>query len=229
MTASLGFLQPAAAILVTSVAFICGIAAQAPEGERNSAGKPPPLSRTFHAPRNLKVLSRDLSGQQVNEIMEGWAGSLGVRCDSCHAEATEITVADDESNLNYADDSKPMKIIARNMYKMTEEINSIHIAKIEGSGMPVTCGTCHRGHVSPEPFIAPSHDAPPSNVGSAISTNRDLYWPKSPASVYKDDQKAEPFRQASDSLHSPHSFLKAQFAPSRLESNPGFMSAGFFR
>ena len=38
------------------------------------------------------------------------------------------------------------------MYTMTEEINSNYIAKVEGSGMPVTCGTCHRGQVSPEPF-----------------------------------------------------------------------------
>jgi Photosynthetic reaction centre cytochrome C subunit len=203
MTASLRFLQPVVAVLLTSVAFMGGTGAQAPEGARNSAGKPPPLSRTFHAPRNLKVLPRDLSGQQVNEIMEGWARSLGVRCDSCHAEATEITVADDESNLNYADDSKQMKIIARSMYKMTEEINSIHIAKIEGSGMPVTCGTCHRGHVSPEPFIAPSHDAPPSNVRSAISTNRE---PTSPVSVYKDDQNAEP-------LGTPRTVSVALFVP----------------
>jgi hypothetical protein len=171
MTGSLQFLKPAAAVLLTSVAFIGGTAAQAPEGARGS--NPPPMARTFRVPKNLKVLPSDLSGQQVNDIMEEWARSLGVRCDSCHAEATETTVADDDSNLNFADDSKPMKTIARAMYGMTEEINSIHIAKIEGSGMPVTCGTCHRGHVSPEPFVAPSsHDAPPSSVPSARSTGR---------------------------------------------------------
>jgi Photosynthetic reaction centre cytochrome C subunit len=104
--------------------------------------------------------------------MEEWSRSLGVRCDACHAEATEIVAADDDSNLNYAEDSKQMKIIARNMSAITEEINSVHIAKIEGSGMPVTCGTFHRGHISPEHFVAPSHDGPTSRDPSSYSTGK---------------------------------------------------------
>ena len=36
----------------------------------------PPTSRCF--PKNL-------TGQQVHEIMEGFAGALGVHCDTCHA------------------------------------------------------------------------------------------------------------------------------------------------
>jgi hypothetical protein len=44
-----------------------------------------------------------------------------------------------------------MKEIARLMYTMTEEINSGFSAKIDNSGMPVTCGTCHQGRISPEP------------------------------------------------------------------------------
>ena len=39
------------------------------------------------------------------------------------------------------------------MYKMVEDINSNYISKIDSSGAPVTCGTCHRGHLSPEPFV----------------------------------------------------------------------------
>jgi len=35
------------------------------------------------------------------------------------------------------------------MYTMTEDINQRYIARIDGSGMPVTCGTCHHGHVGP--------------------------------------------------------------------------------
>lgn len=155
MTSSFRFLLPVGAFLLASVAVIVGTAAQAPEAAKAAASNAPPLSRTFRTPRNLKVLSMDLTGQQVNDVMKEWSFSLGVRCDACHAEATETLVADDDSNLNYADDSKQMKILARSMYGMTEEINSIHIAKIEGSGIPVTCGTCHRGHISPEPFVSP--------------------------------------------------------------------------
>jgi hypothetical protein len=108
----------------------------------------------------------------VNDVMKAWSFSLGVRCDACHAEATETLVADDDSNLNFADDSKPMKTIARSMYGMTEDINSIHIAKIEGSGIPVTCGTCHRGHISPEPFVSPSQDGPTSREPGAHPIGR---------------------------------------------------------
>jgi hypothetical protein len=167
MTALRQFLQWSAAVVLTSVAVIGGTAAQTPEGTRSPNGIALALSGSFSAPKNLKVLPMDFSGEQVNDIMEEWSRSLGVRCDACHTEATETIVADDDSNLNFADDSKPMKVIARNMYGMTEEINSMHIAKIEGSGIPVTCGTCHRGHISPEPFVAPTHDAPASNVHSS--------------------------------------------------------------
>jgi hypothetical protein len=58
-----------------------------------------------------------------------------------------------------------MKAIARLMYTMTDEINANYIAKVKGSGMPVTCGTCHRGQVSPEPFtIEPLIEPPHAQV-----------------------------------------------------------------
>jgi hypothetical protein len=172
MTSSFRFLLPVGVILLASVALIVGTVAQAPEGEKATTGNPPLLSRTFRAPRNLKALPTNLSGRQVNDIMEEWSRSLGVRCDSCHTEATETIVADDDSNLNFADGSKPLKALAREMYVMTEEINSIHIAKIEGSGIPVTCGTCHRGHISPEPFVSPSKDGPTSREPGAHPIGR---------------------------------------------------------
>jgi hypothetical protein len=64
-----------------------------------------------------------------------------------------------------------MKTIARLMYTMTEEINSNHIAKVEGSGMPVTCGTCHRGQKYPSVFVPPppppEGNRPPGAPGAA--------------------------------------------------------------
>jgi hypothetical protein len=49
-----------------------------------------------------------------------------------------------------------MKEIARIMFRMTEEINTKYVVRIDGSGLPVTCGTCHRGHLGPQPFLFPS-------------------------------------------------------------------------
>jgi cytochrome c553 len=119
--------------------------------------------RTYPAPKNLQVLPKDTSGQQVHEIMEGWAGSLGVHCDTCHqADPTNIG-PNGRPRLKFEDDSKPEKQMARIMYKMTEDIKANYVAKVaalDKSGMPaapVTCGTCHRGHLDPEAYVIP-HD-----------------------------------------------------------------------
>lgn len=150
----------AASLLLAAAVFAASTAAQAPQGPRGEAGNstspPPPI---FPTPTNLKVLPKDLTGQQVHDIMKQWEASLGIQCGSCHAEDPDNTGPDEQPRLKFADDSKPMKAVARAMYTMTEEINSNYIARLEGSGMPVTCGTCHRGHVSPDPFEAPLQQA----------------------------------------------------------------------
>jgi hypothetical protein len=51
--------------------------------------------------------------------------------------------------------------MARIMYKMTEDIKANYVSKVAaldtmGSpAAPVTCGTCHRGHLDPEAFEIP--------------------------------------------------------------------------
>ncbi len=150
----------ALAFLLTGF-FLAATRAQISQGPQSNTGRPPAASPTFPTPTNLQVLSKGLSGQQVHDIMEQWASSLGVRCDSCHAEDHDNSGPDGRPRLNFADDSKRMKGIARIMYSMTEKINSNYIAKVEGSGMPVTCGTCHRGAIGPEPFAAQPPNVPP--------------------------------------------------------------------
>ncbi|MFZ0392275.1 MAG: c-type cytochrome [Terracidiphilus sp.] len=119
------------------------------------------------------MLPKELSGQQVHDIMEQWASSLGARCDACHVEDTENAEPDGRPHLDFSDDSKPMKAVARRMYTMTEEINGNYIAKVNGSGMPVTCGTCHRGRVSPELFtVPPAGEQPPAQVLPSAKESR---------------------------------------------------------
>jgi cytochrome c553 len=147
-------LSTAAAVLILTSA------AQAPPGLQAARGSTPPQPRSYPAPTNLKVLPRDLTGQQVHEIMEKWSASLGTHCDSCHTADPENIGPNGRPRLNFADDSKPMKSSARLMFTMTEKINVDYVSMIDSSGAPVTCGTCHRGHLGPEPFVIPPEAEP---------------------------------------------------------------------
>ena len=119
--------------------------------------------RNFPPPTNLQVLPKDLTGRQVRDIMETWEGSLGVHCDFCHAPDPKNLGPNGRPRLNFADDSKPNKQIARIMYSMTQQMNKDYISKAmdldkDGMGSPVTCGTCHRGHEMPEDFVIPHEE-----------------------------------------------------------------------
>lgn len=123
-------------------------------------------------PTNLQVLPKTLTGEQVHEIMHGWAAALGTDCSHCHAADPTKTMPNGRPMLNFADDSKPEKATARLMVRMTEEINSQYIAKVDPDEK-VMCGTCHRGHVMPPPFVAPTeHQGPPAGTGAKPSSGR---------------------------------------------------------
>jgi len=128
--------------------------------------------RNLPAPTNLQVLPKDLTGQQVHEIMEGFAGSLGVHCDFCHAADPKNLMPNGRPRMNFADDSKDNKKIARIMIAMTQQINADYINKAkaldpDSMGMTVTCGTCHRGHSMPEEFVLPKEGGPPPAAAPA--------------------------------------------------------------
>jgi hypothetical protein len=53
------------------------------------------------------------------------------------------------------------------MITMTEEINKTYVGKIADADKQVTCGTCHRGKLHPEPFvILPDEHAPRGPQGA---------------------------------------------------------------
>jgi hypothetical protein len=119
--------------------------------------------RSFPAPTNLKVLPKDTSGREVRDIMQKWAGSLGVHCSACHTADPKNLGPNGRPRLNFADDSKTDKQIARIMYTMTEQMNKDYISKAmdldkDDMGSPVTCGTCHRGHKMPPDFVIPREE-----------------------------------------------------------------------
>ena len=94
--------------------------------------------------RNLKVLPKDISHDELDAIMHRFNDALGVKCNHCHAGAE----VDGRYKLNFASDEKPEKDMARGMLKMTERINK-KFFQGEG-GTQVSCMTCHNGSAHPK-------------------------------------------------------------------------------
>lgn len=167
-------MKPSNSFFVLSVAAVTLLtlgattAAQAPEAPVNpAAAAPPAAERIYPAPINLQVLPKTLSGKEVHEMMEQWAGALGTHCDFCHTRDANNLGPNGRPQLKFADDSKPMKESARIMFRMTERINADYVAKVDAAGMPVVCGTCHRGHLEPEPFVLAPEGRPSAPVPAA--------------------------------------------------------------
>ncbi len=150
-----------AAVSFALTAAVPIVPAQAPAPSQPPAGSAPgqpPMHRQFPPPKNLQVLPKDSSAEDVHKIMHQWEGDLGTQCSTCHAADPKNIGPNGKPRLNFADDSKKEKATARTMYKMVEEINTQYVGKVDSSGMPVTCGTCHRGKLSPDPYIPPKED-----------------------------------------------------------------------
>jgi cytochrome c553 len=146
--------------LLTAAVFAVTTAAQNPQAQ--APGEAAHHDHPSMAPTNLKVLPKNLTGEQVHQIMDGWAAALGTHCTTCHTADPNNIGPNGRPRLNFADDSKPEKATARLMFGMTEDINKNYVSKVPNSDGTVTCGTCHRGHMEPEPFVAPpeEHDGP---------------------------------------------------------------------
>jgi hypothetical protein len=100
--------------------------------------------------RNLKVLPKDISHEDLDKVMDNWKAALGVKCNFCHAPSADST----SHRLDFSSDAKPEKDIARHMFKMTAKINKKYFnfdKDDKGNAMPaVSCMTCHHGNPHPE-------------------------------------------------------------------------------
>jgi hypothetical protein len=100
--------------------------------------------------RNLKVLPKDISHEDLGKIMDEWKTALGVKCGFCHAPSADST----SHRLDFASDAKPEKGIARHMFRMTGKINKKYFSfnkDDQGAMIPaITCMTCHRGSPHPD-------------------------------------------------------------------------------
>ncbi len=83
--------------------------------------------------KNLEVLPKDIPKDQLKAMMKAQAKALGVECDFCHEPP------------DMAKDTKK-KEIAREMMRMTTEINAKFLARADKK---VGCVTCHQGKEVP--------------------------------------------------------------------------------
>ena len=92
--------------------------------------------------KNLKVLDKNISKDDLTLIMKGFKTALGVKCSFCHAQSKT-----DASKLDFASDENKHKNIARGMMKMTKRINKKFFK--DEKEAKITCYTCHNGHEEP--------------------------------------------------------------------------------
>jgi hypothetical protein len=94
------------------------------------------------------VNARELPLELTTETMEVLRTSLGVECNYCHVSGEfqeRGHVGDRQSDAN------PRKLIARDMIKMTKDINRTltGVGVFPDPSNVVTCWTCHRGNRHP--------------------------------------------------------------------------------
>lgn len=104
----------------------------------------------FANPENLKVLPEDITSAELGATMKGIALGLGLRCEDCHVGEK----GDPLTTFDFAADDKDMKLKARVMLAMVEEINKNLVPKLDevekANRVEVRCVTCHRGQQQPK-------------------------------------------------------------------------------
>ena len=133
-------------VLLASVAV-----AQPPAGQDPAPGGPGRGPQA--APKNLKVLPKTWTGQQVRALMQTFAESLGVMCTHCHAADPNAPppAAGRGPALDYSLDEKKEKELARKMIQMTMALNADSFKGMGDAAVPekVSCFTCHAGAKTP--------------------------------------------------------------------------------
>ena len=94
---------------------------------------------------NLKVLPKDISRQELQSTMRGFAFALNVRCEHCHVEKP----GGKKFEMDFAADDKEPKKTARLMIEMVATINRDYINKVSTTPISVQCVTCHHGLTEP--------------------------------------------------------------------------------
>ncbi|MDP2955261.1 MAG: c-type cytochrome [Longimicrobiales bacterium] len=178
----------------------------------------PVAASAQEAPENLQVLPKDMTRQQVNQVMRGFTAGLGVRCSACH-------VGEEGQPLNtydFASDDKPMKLKAREMLRMSAAINDTYLAELPERREPnvrVTCITCHRGVTRPQPIESiVQQTMAEDGVDTALERYRQLRERHSGGFAY--DFTDRPLVALSDALAEGNADAAVRILELNLEFNP---------
>ena len=107
--------------------------------------------------QNLQVLPENISRSELTDIMLTNLSGLGLPrranrgCLFCHVGSMDVPA----SEWDWASDENPMKLKARVMMGMVQEINGTHLSALESRSEPriaVGCYTCHAGRTNPMPL-----------------------------------------------------------------------------
>lgn len=151
-----------AAVLFCSVMITAAGQTPAPAPAQAPGGVPadwlPP------APKNLKLLPKDITPKDLLAVMQGFSQAMGVRCVYCHVAGPDPT---DMSAYNFESDRKEHKEATRAMMKYTDAVNEIFPKEVgeepKAGETRMTCYSCHQGqrHPPTKPRPAPATPQPP--------------------------------------------------------------------
>jgi cytochrome c553 len=105
------------------------------------------VSETKPRYKNLKVMPKNTTKEQMDSVMKSFTVALGVKCNFCHEFNQE------QKAMDFASDANHHKGIARDMMKMTQRLNrkyfDVNDSKSLTASLEVTCYTCHNGKADP--------------------------------------------------------------------------------
>jgi hypothetical protein len=102
----------------------------------------------FVEPKNLQVLPKDITPDELASQMRQFKLALGVECSHCHVGTDNRGFTD----FDFVADTKETKRIAREMWNMVNAINGMVSGLNRGpdhKAIEVNCVTCHRGNSRP--------------------------------------------------------------------------------
>jgi len=95
--------------------------------------------------KNLQVYPKDIAPEKLDYDMDLFARALGVECNYCHVQNGD--------DWDYATDTKGHKKEARDMMRMTNDLNEKYfgadLKTAKPSDLAMNCFTCHRGEEHP--------------------------------------------------------------------------------